>query len=93
MASTKLAGYVLSGVGLALIVLSSTISKLSFMSKFGTKAVLYPVVGAIILIVVGIVLVVSEDSSSKIKYAQPEVPIYEGTGKKRKIVGYQKAEN
>jgi hypothetical protein len=92
MASTKLVGYILSGIGLALIVLSNTLAKLSFMAKLGTKAVLYPVVGAIILIVVGIVLVMSDsDSTSKVKHAAPEVPIYEGVGKKRRIIGYQKA--
>lgn len=92
MASTKLVGYILSGVGLALIILSNMVAKLSFMAKLGTKAVLYPVVGAIALIAIGIVLIVSEgSSSSKVKHAAQEVPIYEGTGKNRKIVGYHRA--
>ena len=93
MAGLKVVGYGLSLAGLALIVLSTAISKLSFMAKLGTKAVLYPVVGAIVLIVVGITLIMSESpsSSGKVKQAEEEVPIYEGTGKNRKIVGYQKA--
>jgi len=87
----KIAGYILSILGLVIIALSNFIAKLSFLSFLGEKKMVYIIVGAIALLAVGIVLVMADSkSSSKIKQASEEVPIYEGEGKKRKIVGYKK---
>ena len=94
MASIKIVGYILSGLGLAAILLSSFLTKVAFITKlFGAKAALYTIVGAVALIAVGVVLIMSESSgsTSKVKHAAAEVPIYEGQGKNRRIVGYQKA--
>ena len=90
MVNTKVIGYVLSLLGLGAIALSNQISKLSFLAS-NTKAMAIPIVGGIVLITLGIVLIMGEGSSSKIKQAEEEVPIYEGEGKKRKIVGYKKS--
>lgn len=81
-------GYILSIIGLAGIALSGQITKM--LSFLGAKASIYTIIGSVILIIVGITLVMSE-SKPKIQQSQEEVPIYEGEGKKRKIVGYKKA--
>ena len=92
MDTSKIVGYVLSLAGLAVIGLSNwIISKISFLSAI-PKIGLYTVLAGFVLIAAGIALVLSGESSSNVKQAAAEVPIYEGTGKKRKIVGYQKAE-
>jgi len=91
MANTKVIGYILSLAGLAMIALSSQISKLSFLAS-NTRAMAIPIVGGIVLITVGIVLIISEGSSSKVKHAAEEVPIYSGEGKKKRIIGYKKVE-
>lgn len=90
MAPTKIIGYVLAGIGLVGIVLSNKIAPL--LSFLGAKSLIYALVGAVALVAVGIVLIIAESKSSgKVLQAEEEVPIYEGEGKKRKIVGYQKA--
>jgi len=43
--------------------------------------------GALVLLGIGLVMA----GKSGIKQSKEEVPIYEGVGKKRKIVGYQRA--
>jgi hypothetical protein len=86
----KLIGYGLSIAGLVVVAFSSKISQLPFLAS-NTKALLYVTMGGIALIAIGIALALTGPSSSKIKQAAEEVPIYEGTGKHRKIVGYQKA--
>ena len=94
MAGTTIVGYILSGLGLALIVLSNFITSLPLISKLGPKVQLYTIVGAVALIAIGVTLIMSSSSfsSNKVKHAAPEVPIYEGTGKNRKIVGYHRAQ-
>jgi uncharacterized membrane protein len=93
--ATKIIGYILALAGLVVIALSKLILNLSFISKLGAKSNLYINIAGGILVILGIVLIMmdpSSNSSSKIKHASEEVPIYEGEGKKRKIVGYRKAE-
>jgi hypothetical protein len=41
-------------------------------------------------IIVGVVIALSDKSIKRGKQVHEEVPIYEGTGKNRKIVGYQR---
>jgi len=86
---TKIIGYILSVAGLGIIALSNQIIKLPILAA-SSKAMVYTIMAGVVLIAGGIALVMSEGSSSKIKQAAEEVPIYEGTGKNRKIVGYQK---
>jgi hypothetical protein len=88
----KIVGYALSLGGIAALAVSSPkfTSTIPILSKLPEKTLL--VVGGL-LVVAGVVVLMmaGKGSSSKVKHAQPEVPIYEGTGKNRKIVGYQKA--
>ena len=89
METAKLIGYILSVAGLGIIALSGMISKL--LGFLGAKAMTYTVVGGVVLVVAGLALILTEGSSDKVKQSEEEVPIYEGEGKKRKIVGYQRA--
>ena len=90
MGSTNIVGYVLSIAGLGVLALSNQIAKISFIAAM-PKGLVYTTLAGIVLIVAGIALALSGSSSSKVKQATEEVPIYEGEGKKRKIVGYRKA--
>ncbi len=88
----KIIGYILAVAGLAALAVSSPkmASTIPLISSLPEKALL--VFGGV-LVLAGVVILMTNKSSgsSKVKHAQPEVPIYEGTGKNRKIVGYQKA--
>jgi hypothetical protein len=87
----KILGYSLAGLGLATIAFSKFLSGLPLIKSL-PKPELYTILGGFVLIAAGIAFVLSGESSSKVKQAAEEVPIYEGVGKKRKIVGYQKAQ-
>ena len=87
---TNIIGYILSLAGLAVIALSSKIAGLGFLAGLGNKALIYTIIAGVALIVVGIILITA--GRGKIKHAAEEVPIYQGEGKKRKIIGYRKAD-
>jgi len=79
----KIVGWILMLLGLALIVLGVLKMKIvSFLSP-----ILLDVVG-IILILIGFLFLKQRVE----KQAKEEVPIYEGEGKKRRIVGYRRIE-
>jgi uncharacterized protein YjeT (DUF2065 family) len=88
----KILGYILAGAGLAALAVSSPkmTSAIPIISSLPDKTLLV-VGGVLVLAGVAILMTNKSSGSSKVKHAQPEVPIYEGTGKNRKIVGYQKA--
>ena len=91
MATNSIIGYSAAGVGLAIIAFSSKISPL--LSFLGTKSMIYTIMAGIVLVAGGVAFVLTDSGfskSSKIKHAAEEVPIYEGEGKKRRIVGYKK---
>jgi hypothetical protein len=49
------------------------------------------IVGAgVVMIIAGVVISLMDSKGGKAKQAKEEVPIYEGVGKNRKIVGYRK---
>ena len=82
----KVIGYVVAVVGLVLMALG--------FGMFGDIDLLgvgswYISGGGIVLIIVGIVFVLAGDRGQG-KQKNEEVPIYEGAGKKRKIVGYRR---
>ena len=81
----KVIGMVLSIAGLALVAVAS-IPSIGIKIPFASKYVLVAGLGAVI---VGVILTFDK-GSSKVKHATEEVPIYEGVGKNRKIVGYRK---
>ena len=86
----KMVGYGVSIVGLAVMAFGFGIIpfKISFLEGVAGNIIS----GAgIALIIIGVVLSMKGTGGSrKIKNAAAEVPIYEGTGKNRKIVGYRK---
>jgi hypothetical protein len=88
----KRVGYVVAVVGLALMVFNS--GNFGFAEGFFEGSGLNPwyvTILSIGLIVVGVAIsLMDKGGGGKIKHAKEEVPIYEGVGKNRKIVGYRK---
>ena len=77
----KLTSYIVAIIGLVVIALS--FFKISFLSSI--KPIYMMMVG-VIIIIIGLTFF-----SEKKKHKQEsEVPIYEGTGKHRRIVGYRR---
>lgn len=88
----KVIGYTLCVLGLAVLVMSAGIIKVNL--KFLESTNPYYVMGTGVgLIIVGAVLVMTTQSRKKTKdkQSEEEVPIYEGTGKKRRVVGYRRS--
>lgn len=83
----KIVGYILSLIGLIIIIFSNKISGLNFLAQLGSKAIAYSVIIGIAFVAAGVVFLMGNNNSSK---QAEQVPIYEGEGKKRVIVGYQK---
>lgn len=84
----KIFGYAIAALGLAGLAFTSfsDISKLSFIPSFMQAK--HIMIASLILIILGVIFVFQNK-----KNKQPrEVPIYEGHGKKRTIVGYQRME-
>lgn len=81
-------GYILAGIGLLGVMMSSRKIKDSIpvIKALATK---YILIVSLIIVAAGIVLLILAGRGSA-KQAKEEVPIYEGKGKKRKIVGYQR---
>jgi len=81
----KVVGYVLAVVGLVAIALGS-----GFFGKVDLYGVdsLYVSVAGVVLVAVGVVI--SLKSGGRVKKQSEEIPIYEGVGKKRRIVGYRR---
>jgi len=87
----KVVGYVVSVVGLVLMALGFDMFKTGFAILDGVSSNVIVGVGVGAIIVGVVISLRAEGSGSgKARQAKEEVPIYEGTGKKRKIVGYRK---
>tara|TARA_Y100000310_G_scaffold60247_1_gene55596 strand:- start:750 stop:1013 length:264 start_codon:yes stop_codon:yes gene_type:complete len=84
----KVIGYVISIVGLALMTLGFGIFKINsgFLEALPE---LWVVSGGIVLIILGVIISLKDEKSVRKKTSE-EVPIYEGRGKNRRIVGYQR---
>ena len=82
----KIVGYILALIGVAVIILSSKIS-----TAYPSLKSWYVIAGGVVLAIVGIAFLMQKGSSRKVKHAEEEVPIYQGEGKKRRIVGYRMA--
>lgn len=76
----KLTGYIVALVGLIAIGISFFSSQLKI--PFNPS---FLIIGGIIIVVIGIILAIG-----KTEKQLEEVPIYEGKGKERKVVGYQR---
>ena len=86
----KVIGYVVSVAGIVVMALGFGMIDfgLGFLESLDSN---YVVVVGIVAIVLGIVMSLRiEGRKGKIKGGEDEVPIYEGVGKKRRIVGYRK---
>lgn len=81
----KILGYVLSGIGLLGIIISSGKFKESIPIIKDLNTVTILIVSAVI-VAIGVIMLMTAKGIKQHK----EVPIYEGKGKKRKIVGYQR---
>jgi small neutral amino acid transporter SnatA (MarC family) len=88
----KVVGYILCILGLIILTISAGIIKINLAFLNSTNP--YYIMGTGIgLVIVGTILVMlkQDKKKSKEKQSEEEVPIYEGTGKKRKIVGYRRS--
>ncbi len=83
----KVVGYGIAVVGLVVMTLGFNIIELEFLKGIAGN---YIAGAGIVLIIVGVVLSLKESGGRKMKRDKEEIPIYEGVGKKRKIVGYRK---
>lgn len=92
MDSTGLIGYGISAVGLIVIAFSNQIVKLPLINTM-SKALIYTIVLGVALVAGGLLLAMGKGSSkSKVKHASEEVPIYQGEGRNKRIVGYKRVE-
>jgi len=82
-------GYVVAIVGLVVMAVSFGLFQVDALGGFEPKIITGL---GVVLVVIGIILVTLDGKSGKKKAKQvkEEVPIYEGSGKNRKIVGYQR---
>jgi len=84
----KLIGYLVSLIGIVCLAVSSGKFNLPFIAGIGTK---YFVIAGLILVILGVFFVMQDSNNVPIdRQAKEEVPIYEGEGKNRRIVGYRK---
>ncbi|MCX6748004.1 MAG: hypothetical protein NT076_00195 [Candidatus Pacearchaeota archaeon] len=81
----KILGYLIAVLGLVAIVLSFNSYIKEFFIGLNVK-IAYLMILGIILVIFGIVLSLNKKQAKQ----DEEVPIFEGEGKKRRIVGYRK---
>ncbi len=89
----KILGFVFSGLGLASLVISgikSVKEKVESALPESIAKIISPswMIISLILLALGIFLIIT--SGKRNKQVSEEVPIYEGGGKNRKIVGYRR---
>jgi len=82
-------GYAVAVVGIAVMALGFNVFKLEIAFLEGIASNYIAGVG-ILGVIVGVVIALKFGGSAKPKQSKEEVPIYEGVGKNRKIVGYRK---
>ncbi len=82
-------GYVVSVVGIAVMALGFGVIDLKLEFLEGVAGNYIAGVG-IVAVIVGVVISLKASGVKKGKQVAEEVPIYEGVGKNRKIVGYRK---
>ncbi|MEA3248202.1 MAG: hypothetical protein U9Q73_00690 [Nanoarchaeota archaeon] len=85
----KVIGYAISVAGIAVMALGFGMIDLKLEFLDGVAGNYIAGVG-IIGVIVGVIISLKMDGGKKNKQVTEEVPIYEGVGKKRKIVGYRK---
>lgn len=86
----KILGYLIALLGLGIVILSFNIKRLNIALPTSLKTS-YIMIAGLAIVIIGVAFTLKKKSSnSKITQATEEVPIYEGEGKQRKIVGYKK---
>jgi hypothetical protein len=85
----RVIGYVVSIVGIVFMAVGFGVFNLGLDFLEGVTGT-YVAGFGILLIVVGVIMSMKGGSRRRIDSGKTEVPIYEGTGKNRKIVGYRK---
>lgn len=88
----KLVGVILIAFGLAVFAITSVpqLKSLVPASILALAPLKYIVIGGLILIIIGALFFMGKGGSHNVKQANEEVPIYEGEGKHKKIVGYKR---
>lgn len=89
----KWVGIILSLVGLLIVAVTSFPGLESYIPKLPAFIQMkYIMIAGLMLVILGVIFSLDKKGgkSGKIKQASEEVPIYEGEGKNRKIVGYKK---
>lgn len=82
-------GYIFAALGLGVLLTATKI--FAALSKIFEVKMPMIIIGGVGLILIGIIMLMNPSSKKgKINQAAEEVPIYEGEGKHRKIVGYRK---
>ncbi|MFH1238210.1 MAG: hypothetical protein ABIH79_03025 [archaeon] len=85
----KVIGYIISVAGIIVMALGFGMINLKLKFLEGVAGNYIAGIG-IVAVIVGVIISLKTDSEKKDKQVAEEVPIYEGVGKKRKIVGYRK---
>lgn len=85
----KVVGYIISIVGIVIMALGFGIIPFELKFLDGLAGNYIAGIG-IVAVIVGVIISLKMDSGKRSKQVSEEVPIYEGVGKKRKIVGYRK---
>ena len=85
----KLVGNAIAIGGLVVMALSFGLFRLDWAILETIKPGMITAIG-VIAIIVGVVISLMDKGSKRGKQVHEEVPIYEGEGKGRKIVGYQR---
>jgi len=81
-------GYAVAVVGLALMIVGFGIFNVGILDGINST---YVSGAGVILVIVGVVLSLSgKGGRRKVSSGEDEVPIYKGTGKNRRVVGYRK---
>ena len=89
----KVVGYAISIAGIAVMALGFGMVKVSW-KILETIKPNYIVIVGVAAIATGVIIALKSDDGSRKKKSHKgghdEIPIYEGTGKNRKVVGYRK---
>jgi multisubunit Na+/H+ antiporter MnhG subunit len=85
----KVIGYAVSIVGLFVLVVAVGFFKLNiaFIENMNST---YVMVFGMVLVLIGVFLTMMDGKAGRGKNHAEELPIYEGTGKKRRVVGYRR---
>jgi hypothetical protein len=87
----RLIGYLVAIVGIAVMAMGFNVFslKIAFLEGIASN---YIAGAGIVLIIAGVAIALMSggSGSGNVSQSKEEVPIYEGTGKRRKIVGYRK---